>query len=217
MSQLIVRQIEQKVVKKLKEAAGQHGVSMEEEHRRILRHALLGKSRKPRSFKMRSSPCLMSVAMMTCARPASGSPDRSMKGFLLDTNVISELRKGNRCDKSVRSWFETIPEDEFFLSVLVLGEIRRGIERIRVHDPSSARSLQKWLEEISTDFAERILDVDIAVADQWGRLGLQQPAPVLDALLAATALVHDLTVATRDGDGFKNTGARFIDPFIIEG
>jgi toxin FitB len=139
-----------------------------------------------------------------------------MNGFLLDTNVISELRKGDRCHKSVRSWFESIPEDELFLSVLVFGEIRRGVERIRVHDPISARSLQKWLEEISTDFADRIMGVDVAIADQWGRLGIQQPVPVLDAMLAATALVHDLTVATRDTDGFKNTGARVINPFVVK-
>jgi predicted nucleic acid-binding protein len=139
-----------------------------------------------------------------------------MNGYLLDTNVISELRKGDRCHKSVRSWFDTIPEDELFLSVLVLGEIRRGIERIRVHDPSSARSLQKWLEEISSDFGDRILGVDLAIADQWGRLGLKQPVPVLDALLAATALVHNLTVATRDMHGFKNSGARIVNPFVVK-
>lgn len=136
-----------------------------------------------------------------------------MKGYLLDTNVISELRKANRCDQSVRAWFEKVPDHQLFLSVLVLGEIRRGIERIRVHDPASARSLQKWLDEISTDFEDRIIPVDQAVGDQWGRLGLHQPVPVLDALIAATALVHDLTVVTRDMTGFKNTGARIYNRF----
>jgi hypothetical protein len=94
-----------------------------------------------------------------------------------------------------------------------LGEIRRGIERIRVHDPASARSLHKWLEEISTDFEDRIIPVDSAIADRWGRLGIQQPIPVLDGLIAATAVVHNLTVVTRDTTGFKNTGVRIHNPF----
>lgn len=137
-----------------------------------------------------------------------------MSGFLLDTNILSELRKGNRCDAGVRQWFEEVPAEELFVSVLVLGEIRQGVERIRRRDPAQARALEKWLNRISTDFADRLLPITEKVADQWGRLGLPQPVPVLDALLAATALAHDLTVVSRDEDGFRNTGVRLINPFL---
>ncbi|MDB6068682.1 MAG: VapC toxin family domain ribonuclease [Pedosphaera sp.] len=137
-----------------------------------------------------------------------------MSGWLIDANVLSELRKEKRCDAGVRQWFEDAAEDELFISVLVLGEIRRGIERIRLRDPAQARALEKWLLWITTEFADRLLPVDEKVADQWGRLGLKQPVPVLDAFLAATALVHGLTVVTRDEDGFRNTGVAILNPFL---
>ena len=136
-----------------------------------------------------------------------------MTGCLLDTNVLSELRKEKRCDEGVRRWFEGAAAEELFISVLVLGEIRQGIERIRRRDPAQARALEKWLLWIAAEFQDRLLPVDEAVADQWGRLGLQQPVPVLDALLAATALVHGLTVVSRDEEGFRNTGVPVINPF----
>jgi predicted nucleic acid-binding protein len=137
-----------------------------------------------------------------------------MNGFLLDTNVLSELRKGPRCDANVRRWFGTTEAEELFISVLVLGEIGKGIERIRGRDPHSALSLEKWLRSVVVDYADRLLPVDQTVADRWGRLGVAQPIPILDALLAATALVHDLTVVTRDEDGFRNAGVQVINPFL---
>ena len=136
-----------------------------------------------------------------------------MSGFLLDTNVLSELRKQSRCDAGVRSWFAEASAKDLFVSVLVLGEIRQGIERIRLRDRPQARALEKWLRWISAEFADRLLPVDEPVADQWGRLGLRQPVPLLDALLAATALVHGLVVVSRDEEGFRNTGARVLNPF----
>ena len=136
-----------------------------------------------------------------------------MSGFLLDTNILSELRKASRCDAGVRAWFEASPAEELFVNVLVLGEIRQGIERIRLRDEGQARALEKWLRWISTEFAERILSVDEKVADEWGRLGLRQPVPVLDAFVAATAMVHDLTVVSRDEAGFRNAGVRVINTF----
>src|ERR1039458_5760162 len=136
-----------------------------------------------------------------------------MNGFLLDTNVLSELRKESGCDPDVRDWIEHTVAEELFVSVMVLGEIRRGIERIRIRDQNQARALEKWLQSLTTESADRILPVDERVADQWGRLGLRQPVPLLDALLAATALVHDLTVVSRDEDGFRRTGVRMINPF----
>lgn len=136
-----------------------------------------------------------------------------MSGFLLDTNVLSELRKESRCDAGVRDWIEGVAADELFVSVLVLGEIRHGVERIGMRDQTQARVLEKWLLSISTQFTDRILPVDERVADQWGRLGLRQPVPTIDAFLAATALVHNLTMVSRDEDGFRNTGVRVINPF----
>ncbi len=136
-----------------------------------------------------------------------------MSGCLLATNVLSELRKERRCDPGVRQWFEETPEEELFISVLVLGEIRQGIERIRPRDPAQARALEQWLLRIATNFADRLLPLDERVADQWGRMGLQQPIPILDAFLAATALVHGLTVVSRDEEGFRNIGAPVVNPF----
>jgi predicted nucleic acid-binding protein len=136
-----------------------------------------------------------------------------MKGCLLDTNVLSELRKTKRCDPGVRRWIEESAAEELFISVLVLGEIRQGIERIRRRDPAQARALEKWLLWIAAKFHDHLLPVDDQVADQWGRLGLEQPIPILDAFLAATALVHGLTMVSRDEDGFRNTGVPVINPF----
>jgi predicted nucleic acid-binding protein len=136
-----------------------------------------------------------------------------MNGYLLDTNVLSELRKANRCDAGVRQWFEEAASEDLFISVVVLGEIRQGIERIRQRDQAQARALEKWLQWVTAEFGDRVLPVDEKIADQWGRLGGRQPIPVLDAFLAATAITHDLSVVSRDMDGFRNTGARVINPF----
>ncbi|MGA2657622.1 MAG: type II toxin-antitoxin system VapC family toxin [Verrucomicrobiota bacterium] len=136
-----------------------------------------------------------------------------MSGFLLDTNILSELRKGSRCDAGVRDWIQNTPAEELFVSVVVLGEIRRGIERIRLRDQDQAGALEQWLQSLKTEFADRILPVDERVADHWGHLGLRQPVPLLDAFLAATGLVHNLTVVSRDQDGYRNTGAPVINPF----
>jgi toxin FitB len=136
-----------------------------------------------------------------------------MSGWLLDTNILSELRKGRRCDPGVSQWFAAIDDAEVFTSVLVLGEIRKGIEHIRAADPSQARVLEKWLLTISEDYADRILTIDQRIADQWGRLGLRQPLPVLDALLAATAICHELTLVSRDVRGLGSSGIRVLNPF----
>jgi len=136
-----------------------------------------------------------------------------MSGYLLATNVLSELRKASHCDAGVRQWFADTPEEEMFVSVLVLGEIRQGIERLRLRDPAQARVLDKWLRWIGTAFSERILPVDDKIADQWGRLGTRQPVPVLDGYLAATALVQGLSMVSRDEEGFRHTGVPVINPF----
>ncbi len=139
-----------------------------------------------------------------------------MSGFLLDTNILSELRKQNRCNAGARKWFVETADADLFISVLVLGEIRQGIERIRLRDRPQARTLEQWLHGISTTFADRILPVDERLADQWGYLGVQQPFPLLDALLAATALVYGQTLVTRNLSDVAQTGVKRINPFAIE-
>jgi predicted nucleic acid-binding protein len=136
-----------------------------------------------------------------------------MSGYLLDTNILSELRKQQRCDAGVRQWFEEAASEDLFISVLVLGEIRQAIERIRLRDRAQAASLEKWLSWLSSQFSDRVLPVDEKIADQWGRLGLRHPVPVLDAFLAATAIIHELSVVSRDHEGFRNTGVRVVNPF----
>jgi predicted nucleic acid-binding protein len=90
--------------------------------------------------------------------------------FLLDTNVLSELRKGPRADPKVLRWLAEVPDDELFTSVLVVGEVRRGVESIRRRDPNSAAALDASLEQLKANFADRILAVDLRVAEQWARL-----------------------------------------------
>lgn len=132
--------------------------------------------------------------------------------WLLDTNIVSELRKGERADRKLRVWFTSLDDDEVFTSVLVLGEIRRGIESIRRRDAPSALALEQWLIRLATGFGERILPIDVRVADRWGTLNVPDPIPTIDGLLAATALVHDLTLVTRNVKDVTTTGVRTLDP-----
>ena len=136
-----------------------------------------------------------------------------MKGFLLDTNVLSELRKGERADANVRRWFGSVDENSLFLSVLVTGEIRHGIEAIRKRDVRAAWALEGWLETLVKAHSDRVLPVDAAIADEWGRLDARGSLPVVDGLLAATARVHDLTLVTRNVKDVARTGMDVLDPF----
>ena len=133
--------------------------------------------------------------------------------LLLDTNVLSELRKGARANVHLRAWFEHVSVDEIYLSVLVIGELRRGIELVRRRDTSQAAALERWLTRVAADHAERILPVDGPVADQWGRLTATRPASVIDTLMAATALVHGLVLVTRNLRDVVWTGVPCLDPF----
>lgn len=136
-----------------------------------------------------------------------------MSDFLLDTNVISELRKGQRADSSVTSWFAQVADEGIFLSVVTIGEIRRGVESVRRRDPDSAASLDRWLARLNESYGERILPVDRAVAEEWGRMNVPDPLPVIDGLLAATARVLGLTLVTRNVADVEATGADVLDPF----
>lgn len=132
--------------------------------------------------------------------------------YLLDTNVISEARRRN-CEPRVRQWLDSVPEDDLFLSVLVPGEVRRGIERLRARDPGQAEVLERWLDEVRRRFADRILPVDLAVAEEWGRIGAGDPIPVQDSLMAATAKVHRMVFVTRNVADVARTGVRLINPW----
>jgi len=130
-----------------------------------------------------------------------------------DTNVISELRKGPRANPRLLAWFREVPDEEIHLSVLVLGELRRGVEAIRTRDTRQAAALERWLERLAADHAERILPVDAAVAHEWGRLTARRAASVIDTLMAATALVHGLVLVTRNVKHVDWTGVAYVNPF----
>jgi predicted nucleic acid-binding protein len=133
--------------------------------------------------------------------------------WLVDTNVISEIRKGPRCHPSVASWWAAVEDRDLFLSALTLGEIRKGIESARPRDPVKAGALERWLREVSDVFGARIIGVDPAVADAWGRMSASRSVPVIDALLAATAQVHDLVLVTRNTADVIGLGVRTLNPF----
>lgn len=131
----------------------------------------------------------------------------------MDTNVVSELRKQARADAGVWRWIASAEESDLFLSVLVVGELHQGIERLRRRDAVSARKLDRWLTVLTEAYAERILAVDLAVASLWGRLNVPDPLPLVDGLLASTAIVHDLTLVTRNTKDVLRTGVRLLNPF----
>ena len=133
--------------------------------------------------------------------------------FLIDTNVISEVRKGNRADPTVAAWWSGVTEDDIWLSPLVLGEIRKGVELARRRDPRRTEALETWLAELTSRFGDRILPVDTAVAEQWGKMNAIRPVPVIDALLAATAKANDLTLVTRNVADVAGVGADVLNPF----
>ena len=134
--------------------------------------------------------------------------------FLVDTNVIAELRKGRRANARVRTWLGGLEPDAIFLSVLTIGEVRRGVERIRRRDQVSAHALDRWLRRLLSDHVDRILPITLPIVEEWGRLGVPDPLPVVDGLLAATAKVHGLTLATRNVRDLARTGAEVFNPFL---
>ncbi|MBI3491098.1 MAG: type II toxin-antitoxin system VapC family toxin [Acidobacteria bacterium] len=135
--------------------------------------------------------------------------------FLLDTNVIAELRKGPRANPNVRAWIQALDPDAIMLSALTAGEIRRGIESVRRRDGTAARSLERWLHRLLAEHRDRILPVDLPIAEEWGRLNVPNPLPVIDGLLAATAKVHGLVFATRNVKDVVRTGVDIVNPFDV--
>jgi len=137
--------------------------------------------------------------------------------WLVDSNVLSELRKGPRANPGVRAWFGAVSEADLLTSMLVIGEIRRGIESIRGRDPVAAMALDQWLARLTETFGDRLLPVDARVAEAWGRLNVPDPLPTVDGLLAATAIVHDLTLVTRYARDVSRCGVRLVNPFGVAG
>ena len=133
--------------------------------------------------------------------------------YLLDTNFISELRKRDRANRGVQAWAMNNESGLCALSVITLGEIRKGIEDKRRTDIQQAHVIERWLDTVVTEFSENILTVNVEIADRWGRLVSTAKLPSVDLLLAATALEHDLTVITRNTADFEGSGARFHNPW----
>lgn len=136
--------------------------------------------------------------------------------FLVDTNVISEIRKHTKANKGVRAFFKQAVEEEqpLFLSVVTVGELRRGVELIRYRgDLHQADRLEKWLTGILSEYQDNLLDISPDIAQLWGRLRVPHPENALDKLIAATALIYDLTLVTRNHKDFAKTGAKLFNPF----
>ena len=138
-----------------------------------------------------------------------------MNGYLLDTNILSELRKERRAHISVAEWIQGVPQEHLFTSVLVLGEIRKGIEKLRSSDQPQALALERWLRKTEDVFATRIFPITPQIADVWGQISSLRPLPVVDSLLAATAIVHDLTLVTRNTADLKGLGAKTLNPYLL--
>lgn len=135
--------------------------------------------------------------------------------YLVDTNVISEARKGRKANPGVQRFFQAIEAEGLYLSVQTIGEIRRGLENIRRRgDLPQARKLEKWLDLIVADYADRILSFDEECAQVWGRLMSPHHEHPIDKQIAAIALIYDLTVVTRNVDDFRGTGTRTSNPFV---
>jgi predicted nucleic acid-binding protein len=132
--------------------------------------------------------------------------------YLLDTNTLSELRK-RRPDPQVINWFDATPQAELYLSCLTVGEIRRGIERLRRKDELQAKLIERWLAGLRLLYQDRILPVDMEITERWGRISAAATLPAIDGLLAATALARDWTMVTRNTAGFRSSGVRVLNPW----
>ena len=133
--------------------------------------------------------------------------------FLLDTNVLSELRKRERAHPNVFRWAQATDPRDLATSVLVLAEIRRGIELKRRSDPDQARMLDRWFRRMRERLGDRVIPIDEAIADAWAVLNVPRPLPLVDGLLAATAQVRGLVLVTRNTADVARTGVPVLDPF----
>ncbi len=135
--------------------------------------------------------------------------------YLVDTNVISEARKGAKTNAGVKKFFQETDPDNLYLCVQTIGEIRRGLENIRHRgDLPQTRKLEKWLALLVTEYSDRILTFDAECAQVWGRLMSPHPEHQIDKQIAAIALIHDLTVVTRNVNDFRGTCVEIKNPFV---
>jgi predicted nucleic acid-binding protein len=137
--------------------------------------------------------------------------------YLVDTDVISELRKGEKANDGVRAFFASaeVKAVDLYLSVVTIGELRQGVERIRHRgDTAQAKRLERWLRQVTTSYSDAILPIDEEIAHVWGRLRVPNPENPLDKQIAATALIHDLIVVTRNTEHYTPTGVRIRNPFL---
>ena len=137
--------------------------------------------------------------------------------YLIDTDVVSEMRKAGKANPGVRAFFANASRESFelYLSVITIGELRQGVERIRHRgDTAQARRLERWLVQVTTTYAQAILPFDEECAQVWGRLRVPNPENPLDKQIAATALIHDLAVVTRNTAHYAPTGVRLLNPFV---
>ena len=134
--------------------------------------------------------------------------------FLLDTNVVSELRRARRTDPKVAAWAESVPQEDMFLSSVTILELEMGALRLTRRDGDRGRAIQRWIQHrVLPAFADRILVVDTDVARRCAHLHVPNPRPYRDSLIAATALVHSLTVATRNRADFEPMAVPVLDPW----
>ena len=132
--------------------------------------------------------------------------------YLLDTNVLSEVRRP-RGDAGVERWISSVPAEDLYLSVLTLGEIRRGIGLLSRRDQTQADVYEAWLITVLRDYADRVLPVNAAAAEEWGRMNVPDPISIVDGLMAATAKVRNMTFVTRNTADVARTGVRLLNLF----
>ena len=132
--------------------------------------------------------------------------------YLLDTNIVSELRKRDPNPRVV-AWYGTVTSAQLFLSVLTLGEIRMGIERLRRRDNARADLLEQWLHGLGVAYRDHLINVDADIAEEWGRLNVPDQLPIIDGLLAATAKVRGWTLVTRNVADLAHSGVSLLNPF----
>lgn len=134
--------------------------------------------------------------------------------YLVDTNVISEARKGKKANAGVREFWQTIGEADLYISAQTIGEIRRGVENLKHRgDVPQSRKLEQWLERVVDEYGDRILGFDEECAQIWGKLMSPHKQHPIDKQIAAVALIHGLTVVTRNVDDFGGTGVGLKNPF----
>lgn len=135
--------------------------------------------------------------------------------YLVDTNVISEARKGKKANTGVQKFLKEADPADIYISAQTIGEIRRGVENIRYRgDVTQAAQLETWLDIIATQYADRVLSFDVDCSQVWGKLMSPHPQHPIDKQIAAIALIHNMTVVTRNVVDFEQTGVQLENPFV---